>query len=178
MTNFKYPLYKKSKFSGLIVRFDSLNSGTILDVGEHKGTYSVGQYIDDFNSHTSNSTWDDITDKFVISTDIEFINSTQKYGLKFDTGKHTAESIQEDRQDDYGDVGESHDAIAIMWQTYINRKPDNNIVLTKSDVAIMMVLFKACREGYKNKFDNVLDLASYANIALGFEELEATKNER
>jgi len=73
MTEFKYPLYKKSKASGLIVRFDSLTSGTIFDVGTYTSGYAVGQHMNDWTEHTDNSIWDDVTDKFVISTDVEYI---------------------------------------------------------------------------------------------------------
>lgn len=81
--------------------------------------------------------------------------------------------IQSDRQNDYGDAGQSFDNIAEMWTAYIKRKfgfdifiPDEK--LDRSDVAVMMTLFKASRFAYSRKEDTVLDMASYADFALQF----------
>jgi len=74
--------------------------------------------------------------------------------------------IQETREGDYGNVRVSHQAIANVWQEYLNRNPENKVSISAKDVAVLMTLFKAMREGYKHKHDNLLDMASYAKIAL------------
>lgn len=74
--------------------------------------------------------------------------------------------IQSTREGDYGNVRVSHQSIANVWNEYLNRNPKNTVHISAKDVAVMMTLFKAMREGYKHKHDNLLDMASYAKIAL------------
>lgn len=76
--------------------------------------------------------------------------------------------IQNERQGDYGDAKESHQAIADSWSVYLSRKFRTKIELEAKDVAILMVLFKSMREAYKHKYDNLLDMASYADFAKKF----------
>lgn len=76
--------------------------------------------------------------------------------------------IQNEREGDYGDAKEAHQAIADSWSVYLSRKFRMKIELEAKDVAILMVLFKSMREAYKHKYDNLLDLASYADFAKRF----------
>lgn len=76
--------------------------------------------------------------------------------------------IQEERQGDYGDAKESHQSIGDSWSVYLSRRFNTKISLGAKDVAILMVLFKAMREAYKHKQDNLLDMASYADFAKKF----------
>lgn len=81
------------------------------------------------------------------------------------------ESIQSDRENDYGDARVSHQSIANFWNEYINRKVGNSdLSLDSTDVAVMLSLMKVSRLAYKRKHDSVLDFASYADFALQFEE--------
>lgn len=80
--------------------------------------------------------------------------------------------IQNEREGDYGDAKEAHKAIADSWSVYLSRKFRMKIELEAKDVAILMVLFKSMREAYKHKYDNLLDLASYADFAKKFCEVE------
>lgn len=77
-------------------------------------------------------------------------------------------NIQDERQGDYGDAKESHQAIANSWSVYLSRKLRTEVELEAKDVAILMVLFKSMREAYKHKYDNLLDMASYADFARSF----------
>lgn len=81
--------------------------------------------------------------------------------------------IQNEREGDYGDAKEAHQAIADSWNVYLSRKFRMKIELEAKDVAILMVLFKSMREAYKHKYDNLLDLASYADFAKRFCEVGA-----
>ena len=76
--------------------------------------------------------------------------------------------IQNEREGDYGDAKEAHQAIADSWNVYLSRRFRTKIELEAKDVAILMVLFKSMREAYKHKYDNLLDLASYADFAKKF----------
>ena len=76
--------------------------------------------------------------------------------------------IQNEREGDYGDAKEAHQAIADSWSVYLSRRFRTKIELEAKDVAILMVLFKSMREAYKHKYDNLLDLASYADFAKRF----------
>lgn len=76
--------------------------------------------------------------------------------------------IQNERELDYGNAKEAHQAIADSWSVYLSRKFRMKIELEAKDVAILMVLFKSMREAYKHKYDNLLDLASYADFAKKF----------
>lgn len=80
--------------------------------------------------------------------------------------------IQNERELDYGNAKEAHQAIADSWSVYLSRKFRMKIELEAKDVAILMVLFKSMREAYKHKYDNLLDLASYADFAKSFCEGE------
>lgn len=81
------------------------------------------------------------------------------------------ESIQNDRENDYGDAKASHTSIANFWNEYINRKVGNSdLSLDATDVAVMLSLMKVSRLAYKRKYDSFLDFASYADFAFNFEE--------
>jgi len=77
-------------------------------------------------------------------------------------------SIQLDREDDYGNAAISMRSIGVFWGEYIFRKTGERILLDEIDVAHMMELFKINRNAYKRKHDNALDGASYADFALQF----------
>lgn len=52
----------KSRSSGVVVRFDSMNTGEVVDKG--KSNYIVG-YTDRWNSFTDSSTWEDYTEEWI-----------------------------------------------------------------------------------------------------------------
>jgi hypothetical protein len=72
-------------------------------------------------------------------------------------------AIQQERQEDYGDARSSHKNIGLAWSAFLRQK-GVDIILSPEDVAMMMVLFKAMRESYKHKDDNVLDLKAYLDF--------------
>jgi hypothetical protein len=86
------------------------------------------------------------------------------------SGIDLVESIQIDRQNDYGDAKESHENIAKLWNAYLERKkfsaPFDNIDAV--DVAVMMSLMKISRLAYKRKHDSFVDFAAYADFTLQF----------
>jgi len=84
----------------------------------------------------------------------------------------TIKSIQDDRQNDYGDAKVSHQSIANFWNEYLSRKQDNapSWELDATDVAVMLSLMKVSRLAYKRKEDSFVDFASYADFALQFEK--------
>jgi hypothetical protein len=69
------------------------------------------------------------------------------------------------RQDDYGTPEDSFQNIANYWNAYfaqIHDKREDG--LTAEDIAIMMVLLKIARLGYKYTFDSVVDMCGYSAI--------------
>ena len=85
---------------------------------------------------------------------------------------HGVETIQSEREDDYGDALVSHTSIANFWNEYLSRKQDNEkeLELDATDVAVMLSLMKVSRLAYKRKHDSLLDFASYADFAMKFDE--------
>lgn len=83
-----------------------------------------------------------------------------------------ADTVDGERQDQYGNAEDSFAVIAELWSSYINigRPQSEQIEITAKDVALMMVLFKVAREGNSPKRDNLLDLAGYAALAQRIEE--------
>jgi len=55
-----YPLYKKSKESGLVVKFNSLNSGEVIKLG-NSIVYEVGEKVSTFIRHNDSNMWEDIS---------------------------------------------------------------------------------------------------------------------
>jgi hypothetical protein len=76
-------------------------------------------------------------------------------------------TICNDRQDVHGNPEDTHEVIAVMWNTYIGGvgvMRDGE--LTAQDVAVMMCLFKIARHAMNPKHaDNLHDLIGYAAIA-------------
>lgn len=93
----------------------------------------------------------------------------------YDKCINIVESIQADRENDYGDAGKSHDNIAEMWTAYLQRRFGTFVNIDRTDVAVMMMLMKASRFAYQRKHDSVLDMASYADFALQFMDEHETK---
>ena len=63
-----------------------------------------------------------------------------------------------DRQADYGRPEYNLRAIAAMAEQVLDR------TFTASDIALIFLCVKLCREGKNHKRDNLLDLACYAEI--------------
>lgn len=81
------------------------------------------------------------------------------------------DSIQQDRQNDYGDALVSHTSIANFWNEYLERKMSCGVFdgLDATDVAVMLSLMKVSRLAYKRKEDSFVDFVAYADFALKFE---------
>jgi len=96
-----------------------------------------------------------------------------EHDKKYERIMGVVESIQEDRQNDYGDAKVSHQSIANFWNEYINRKVGNSdLSLDATDAAVMLSLMKVSRLAYKRKEDSFVDFASYADFASQFESGE------
>lgn len=83
--------------------------------------------------------------------------------------------ICQDRQNQYGAPEDSFFTIANFWSTYLAGEGKLKCVLSKEDVALMMVLLKVARtNGHKHHVDNYVDMAGYAALAaeLAQNELE------
>ena len=95
--------------------------------------------------------------------------SIKPHGVELNSFDEVIENIQNDRQSDYGDAGESFDNIADFWNVYLSRKIGVNVFdLDRIDVANMLELMKMSRFAYNRKYDSALDKASYADFALKF----------
>jgi hypothetical protein len=69
--------------------------------------------------------------------------------------------VCKDRNVTHGDAEDNFRVIAILWETYLNNTPPQN--LNSVDVAIMMCLFKVARLMANPKnMENWHDLAGYA----------------
>lgn len=84
------------------------------------------------------------------------------------SGCNKINSIQNDREYDYGDATISMRSIGEFWGTYLSRKEGVDIKLDETDVALMMTLFKINRNAFRRKEDNFIDGEAYANFATSF----------
>lgn len=70
-----------------------------------------------------------------------------------------------DRNQQYGEPEQNFAVIAQLWQTYLQASLKiDDIEILPTDVATMMVLFKAARVAteYQAKADSFVDMAGYA----------------
>lgn len=84
-----------------------------------------------------------------------------KYDTIFDKAKKL---VHGDRREQYGPPGPMYEHIAKMWNAYLGTQ------IEPVQVPYMMVLFKMCRESYKSKPDNNIDMIGYIGIAEEIEE--------
>jgi len=78
-------------------------------------------------------------------------------------------NIQSERENDYGDAGQSFDNIADFWNVYLSRKMGMQVFdLDRVDVANMLELMKMSRFAYNRKHDSALDKVAYADFVLQF----------
>lgn len=75
-------------------------------------------------------------------------------------------TISGPRRDAYGDATASFERVAASWSQIVGK------TLTASQVALMMIAFKVCREANAHKHDNVVDICGYAGLLA---ELEAAR---
>jgi len=76
--------------------------------------------------------------------------------------KKALETINGERQDEYGAPEDSFQIIADFWTTYLNP----GVRITARQVSEMMMLFKIARmKGQKPRVDNYVDCAGYCGIA-------------
>lgn len=73
------------------------------------------------------------------------------------------------RQECYGDAEDNFQAIATLWETYLNAR-GCDVVLDSTDVAMMMILLKVARAAsHEIHLDNYIDIAGYAACAYGID---------
>lgn len=61
-----YPIYRKSKASGQIIKFTGLKEGTVVVRGNKGTSAEVGKYKDTWVKHTDTSIWDELTETELI----------------------------------------------------------------------------------------------------------------
>jgi hypothetical protein len=89
--------------------------------------------------------------------------------------KQVEKCILNDRQNTYGTPEDNFQVIADLWNIYLGIK-DEDLQLTRQDVAIMMMLLKVARmKSSPNHLDNYVDAAGYSVIAGSFCEKEGEK---
>jgi hypothetical protein len=71
------------------------------------------------------------------------------------------DTINGERQDQYGAAEDSFGGIANYWRNHLQMKYAIDVPLTNIDVALMMTLFKLAREANSPKRDNRLDGIGY-----------------
>lgn len=62
----------------------------------------------------------------------------------------------QDRHDDYGGPAENFNLVAQYWSVW------KGVTFTPEDIGMMNILQKVAREQFKNKRDNLVDIAGYA----------------
>lgn len=81
--------------------------------------------------------------------------------------------ICQDRQNQYGAPEDSFFTIAQFWSAYLAGEHKLKCIISKEDVALMMVLLKVARtNGHKHHVDNYVDMAGYAALAAELAEDE------
>lgn len=129
----------------------------------------MGMVIVDSDGH-------DITDEFFKGADPTAREMDDpKMSCRETVLEEAKRCICQDRQNQYGAPEDSFFTIAQFWSTYLVEEGKLNHILSKDDVAIMMVLLKVARtNGHKFHVDNYVDMAGYAALAaeLAQNELE------
>lgn len=80
------------------------------------------------------------------------------------TGSITLEAnglVFGDRNADYGHPLDDFDCTAALWNAYL-RKRGLEAGLVGEDIGMLMILLKVSRQAGKNKRDNLVDIAGYA----------------
>lgn len=86
--------------------------------------------------------------------------------------------ICQDRQNQYGAPEDSFFTIAQLWSSYLAGEHKLKCILSKEDVALMMVLLKVARTiGHAHHVDNYIDMAGYAALAAELAAEEALIDE-
>ncbi len=78
--------------------------------------------------------------------------------------KDAENTINGERQTQYGDPEESFDFIAVRWSQRLKARYGVEFALDRRDVAFMMADFKMAREVYQGKRDNLVDATGYLGI--------------
>lgn len=100
-----------------------------------------------------------------IPDDVVSYHDEPAHGKQFDAIKRANEVLQERSTVD-GRHEDSFEYIANLWTEYITIVlPQNEGVLTKKDVAFMMILLKIARELETKHPDNLIDMIGYAALA-------------
>lgn len=79
--------------------------------------------------------------------------------------KTASEMISGERNNQYGSPEESFSTIARLWNVYLNNCRNGRDFITKTDVAMMMILLKVARTNGEPTKDSLVDIAGYAALA-------------
>jgi len=101
---------------------------------------------------------------------------TDPLGAQHDRGKCLDKAkrvINGERQTAYGNPEDSFGIIAGYWETYLG-SIGFKVTLRKSDVTLMMSLFKHARmSGQKYTEDNFIDATGYLGLSADFQAIES-----
>lgn len=123
MEEIKFPVYKKGIYSGVVVRFDSLNWGEVM---RGTGIYYMGYYSNKWEDCFNNKVWEDIEWVEESKTEIEqtiseeptktFVNNFEQYGFK---GDFDGEILKEIDGKLIGYIKENGKVLTIEWNNGI-----------------------------------------------------------
>ena len=82
-----------------------------------------------------------------------------------------------DRMTLYGQPRHNFADVARLWSAYLTNKFEINLNLEPKDIALMMCLFKVCRELAGHKRDNLVDAAGYIRNCAQIEIEEENNND-
>lgn len=114
MEEIKFPVYKKGIYSGIVVRFDSLNSGEVMN-GNRR--YTSGFYSNTWADCLNKEIWEDLEWVEESKTEVKqpiksFINNFEQYGFK---GDFDGEILKEFDDKFVGFVKENGVFYAMEW---------------------------------------------------------------
>lgn len=76
--------------------------------------------------------------------------------------EEAAELTSKDRQEVYGHPKDNFKRIVDLWNIYLSKASPNHMILTRRDVAMMMILTKVARDMESAVRDNLVDIVGYA----------------
>jgi hypothetical protein len=79
-----------------------------------------------------------------------------------DTLRIAAEAVCGERNQSYGSPVDDFRTQAEMFSSYLSRTNGNEVLVTASDIAALMILVKIARQAHCHKADNWIDAAGYA----------------
>jgi hypothetical protein len=84
-----------------------------------------------------------------------------------DVCQKAADLVGGDRAKAHGNMWDTHECAAILWNAYLKVKREVGADIGAEDVALMLLLLKVARSqsGQEGSEDNYIDMAGYAGVA-------------